>query len=389
MTNAGTSGGGPAGGGALAPPERLTRFGLVRNRPHQGEAGFVDCGSYRLAVVEFDDQGCCYDRAQLAKVSAALQGMMTREEDAIFLLFVHGWKHDGRSNDSNLIEFRTTLAATARHEAALHAASGGSGPGRIVYGIFVGWRGLSWHGFGLENLTFWGRQRAGQRVATGSVRELFGRLRHYRNHRANRDGQPLIVIVGHSFGGMIVYSALAQSLIEAASAAADEIVPRFADLVLLINPAIEAARYLPVHCLVRETAIAARTLTQLPVFVCATARNDRATHYAFPLGNLTSLISENTRGRLERRCLINTIGHVPDLETHRLTKGPGHHDYALAPGPGPEQPNPFWVVAAEPEVIDGHDGIFKAPFLSFLASLIFAHVEQSREGATETVPKRI
>ncbi len=41
---------------------------------------------------------------------------------------------------------------------------------------FVGWRGLSDFGLGdvVADATFWGRQAAGQRVAVGSVRELFG-----------------------------------------------------------------------------------------------------------------------------------------------------------------------------------------------------------------------
>ena len=67
-------------------------------------------------------------------------------------------------------------------------------------------------GDAIADATFWTRQAAGQRVATGSVRELFGRLRHYRNRQQKRGGNPLLVIVGHSFGGMIVFSALAQSL---------------------------------------------------------------------------------------------------------------------------------------------------------------------------------
>ena len=71
---------------------------------------------------------------------------------------------------------------------------------------------------------------------------MFGRLRHYRNHRRKHGGSPLLVIVGHSFGGLVVYSALEQSLIEAASVAADHVVPSFADLVLLVNPAFTAMR---------------------------------------------------------------------------------------------------------------------------------------------------
>jgi alpha-beta hydrolase superfamily lysophospholipase len=137
----------------------------------------------------------------------------------------------------------------------------------------------------LENLTFWDRQDAGRRIAVGSVRELFGRFRHYRNRRRDMGSAPLLIIVGHSFGGMVVYSALAQSLIEAASTITPHVSTRFADLVLLANPAFEAARYLPIYDLLKERMEANRVVEQPPVFVCATATNDWATGIAFPIGN--------------------------------------------------------------------------------------------------------
>lgn len=43
--------------------------------------------------------------------------------------------------------------------------------------------------------------------------------------------------------------------------------------------------------------------------------------------------------------------------------------------PGPQQP--YWVVSAKPAVTDGHNGIFQAPFLKFLAALVFEHVAES------------
>ncbi|MEG8023499.1 hypothetical protein QP162_01700 [Sphingomonas aurantiaca] len=150
--------------------------------------------------------------------------MRTGREDVILLLFVHGWKHDARSDDPNLSSFRVVLAQTAAYERSSAAAAGGAP--RPVMGIFVGWRGLTAYGPGdiVADTAFWGRQAAGHRVAVGSVRELFGRLRHYRNSRLKNGGAPLLVIAGHSFGGMIVYSALAQSLIESASAPVETVI---------------------------------------------------------------------------------------------------------------------------------------------------------------------
>jgi hypothetical protein len=48
------------------------------------------------------------------------------------------------------------------------------------------------------------------------------------------------------------------------------------------------------------------------------------------------------------------------------------------------------VVGATKEVIDGHGGIWQTPFLLFVASLVFQHVQASRkapEEATSATPK--
>jgi hypothetical protein len=294
----------------------------------------------------------------------------------ILLVFVHGWKHDARTDDENLSAFRLLLAEAVKYERdgtpADHAP-------RPVMGIFIGWRGLSEFGVGdvVADATFWGRQAAGHRVSTGSVRELFGRLRHYRNHRRNRSGAPLLVIAGHSFGGMIVYSALAQSLIEAASAPAGRLVPGFADLVLLVNPAIEGARYLPIHDLVQSAAFRARTEPQLPVFLCAQAENDQPVGTFFPIGNVRHRLDEATIGDLEKQCVTHAIGFIPAFRTHRLAGPSDGAPFHLSPS-GSRQVDPYWVIGAEPAVIDGHGGIWQTPFLLFLASILFQHVQASK-----------
>jgi hypothetical protein len=289
----------------LAPVEMRPPAGIMPNAQHQTFHGFMAGAPYELAIVEFDDQGRCYDRGQMDGVAKRLDALAPEDgasaEDAILVVFVHGWKHDARSDDDNLTAFRVLLKETVEYEK--EAASPGVRP-RPVLGVFVGWRGLSDFGLGdiVADATFWGRQAAGQRVATGSVRELFGRARHYRNRRRKHGGNPLLLIVGHSSGGMIVYSALEQSLIQAASAPAGRMTPEFADLVLLVNPAIEGARYLPIYDLVNEPAFKARATKQLPVFLCAQAENDQPVGLVFPLGNAGHAI-EATIGGLEKECV--------------------------------------------------------------------------------------
>ncbi|HEY3622492.1 MAG TPA: hypothetical protein VGL12_08880 [Roseiarcus sp.] len=368
----------------LAPVEPKKLAGIMPNKQHQAFHGFMPGAPYELAIVEFDDQGRCYDRGQMDAVADRLQALApdgaSQGEDVILVTFVHGWKHDARSDDDNLMAFRLLLNETVGYEKS--ATAPGAKP-RPVLGVFVGWRGLSDFGLGdvVADATFWGRQAAGQRVAVGSVRELFGRLRHYRNRRRKEGGNPLLVIVGHSFGGMIVFSALAQSLIQAASAPVGQMTPEFADLVLLVNPAIEGARFIPIYDLVTSTAFTARTTKQLPVFICAQADNDQPVGLVFPLGNAGHAIDEATIGELEKWCVRHAIGFVPSFRSHKLAGPRANKPFVLDP-PGTTQANPFWVVGAAKEVIDGHGEIWKQPFLLFIASIVFQHVQASKKGPT-------
>jgi hypothetical protein len=234
-------------------------------------------------------------------------------------------------------------------------------------------------GDAIANATFWGRQAAGQRVAVGSVRELFGRLRHYRNRRRKEGGSPLLAVVGHSFGGMIVYAALAQSLIDAASAPVGKVTPEFADMVLLVNPAIEGARYLPIYDLVNSASFEDRRTKQLPIFICAQADNDQPVGMVFPLGNAGHALAEATIGDLEKECVTHALGFVPSFRTHVLAGPTGNDPFVLVP-PESAQANPFWIVRAAKEVIDEHGGIWQTPFLRFCSSIFFQHVQASKQG---------
>jgi len=357
----------------FAPVSQRRLLGVIANRPHQPDQGFVQQSGYELAVVEFDDQGRCHQRGQMDKVADRLDMIREQGGDVILLAFVHGWKHDARSDDPNLLSFCWILERTSEHE-----RSTASGTPRKVMGVFVGWRGLSVHGFAgiADDSTFWGRQEAARRVATGSIRELFGRMRHYRNSRVKHKGSPLLVVAGHSFGGMILFSALAQSLIECASSPTQNIAPSFADLVLLINPAIEGARYLPIYDLLTSAHVKLHTGNQLPVFVCVQAANDQPVGTWFPVGNFKDRLLEAAIGDLEKRCMTHAIGFIEEFQTHRVSGPAFPFPFVLEPR-AKRQANPFWVAVADQEVVDGHSGIWKKPFISFLAALIFKHANVS------------
>src|SRR6266511_3371032 len=81
--------------------------------PQDETATIEDGGSYILGFVEFDDQGWLWSRAQLDAVMDRL-----REEEhkqrLVIVAFVHGWKHNARSDDSHVEMVRQKLRTLHR-----------------------------------------------------------------------------------------------------------------------------------------------------------------------------------------------------------------------------------------------------------------------------------
>ncbi len=264
---------------------RFFEFHLVPNGvpSHSGPTvapvpGVPGC---ELAILEFDDQGLCLARLAMDELQASLRRL--EGQNPIILVFAHGWKHNASSSDDNLAHFTEILRQIAASERTVGD--------RPVLGVYAAWRGLSRDGNWFWNQSsFWDRQEAAQRVSLGSARELLGRLKAFRNGPPGGDGKAraTLVVIGHSFGGLLIYAAIAQSLIEAAATQA-KVVPSFGDLVLLVNPAFSAVSYLPIHEIVRHANFDPE---QLPVCVSVTATNDWATKYAYPLGTLFRLVTE-------------------------------------------------------------------------------------------------
>lgn len=319
---------------------------------------------YLLSVVEFDEQGWFRDRRQQDMLFEKLD-QIGRKNDMIIVVFVHGWKHNADFCDSNMCCFRDMLQQIS----VLDQHYSTPDTRRRVVGVYVGWRGLSSRGGSLwENLSFWTRKETATRVALGSSRELLARLRDFQARQNSKaastatstnikDRSPSartkveldstyvedapqpprpgtrLITVGHSFGGLIVYSAIAQSLVNSGLAddgqPARTFVQGFGDLVVLVNPAVEAARYEPVFSVV--DARKEYPVRQTPVFVAVTSVDDQATRMAFPLGRTVSSVLESYSGSAEaestgyryskdeeKQADRRTIGHFDRYATHTL-----------------------------------------------------------------------
>jgi hypothetical protein len=303
---------------------------------------------YLMGFVELDDQGWLWDRKQLYAVLEALAEEGARR-DLLMVVFVHGWKHNASVCDTNVACFREVLLRLDDIE-KLAAQSAGRAPRRVA-GVYVGWRGLSVTGRYLSNVSFYDRKSTAQRVGERGVTEVFLRLQGFiQNQRAliGPEAQTRLVIVGHSFGGAVVHSAVSQLLMERSLSEAGGVVGSaepFVDLVVLVNPAFEAARYEPLFQIVTERQFYPRD--QRPVLAVLTSEGDQATGRAFPAGRSLSTIFQKHRDRYEKRADVQAVGHFEPYVSHEL-------EYAEDEGLGEPEPTsrpecgcPYLVPAAE------------------------------------------
>ena len=264
---------------------------------------------YMLAFVEVDDQGQLRDRKQMMAVIDTLYRSAARES-LLINVFVHGWHHNASPKDANVASFRESISKLSTIEGNLSSTQDRAR--RKVVGIYVGWRGESVTIPFLKELTFWERKNTAQDVGHSGVTELLLRLEEISNVR-NTMEPPIksrLVVVGHSFGGAVVYSATSQILASRfidsrESKGFTDSAKGFGDLVVLLNPAFEALRYAPLYDLAQSRC--SYFDNQRPRLAILTSVADDATKRAFPAGRIFSTMFENHDTLVREDC-----GYTPD-----------------------------------------------------------------------------
>lgn len=384
---------------------------------------------FTLAFVEFDDQGRFWSRDQVDLLERTLDEENRREEFSgiAVILFAHGWRHTPDVCDENVACFRTFLTQLHSDMGTVARISGGKLRPKRVVAVYAGWRGLSTRVQPFEDLTFWARNRVAHRIADGDFAELLSRVEQFvvRANVSDPD-RARVAIIGHSLGGTMVFSALANELkmraVEASSRGEGSLIRGFGDLIVLVNPAFEAGLYAPLDELAR--AIPRFSERQTPVLVTVASETDRPSTFWFPLGRWVDTIFQRSGDRSPRRELVTAIGNYRPFWTHHLTAGapPARHggpdtfaasarncgcDLPVEPipddeaaylaslvtgrgrpreaPPGATAPygraslenlstrdprNPFWVVRASDEVVHGHNGFFTTYLLDFIRRVI-------------------
>ncbi len=290
---------------------------------------------YTLGFVELDDQGQFYDRGQ---VDALIKLLKNEKEPQYVTVFVHGWHHNASDNDFNVRRFKDSLKELKKNN-----------PAYKVIGIYVGWRGETLSLPLLRMVTFWDRKVVSEEVGRNALLDFLLRIESAvkpDTHSHNR-----LLTIGHSLGASVLFNALHQVLLQRLIQP-ENTAPRsgFGDLVVLINPALEAIRF----ATLRE---AANRLShdhgfshqQKPVLLITTSEADSTTKNTFAISRKLTTVFEKHRPlttsqyeptseekALSEWELDNTsVGHVEQFITHRLEANtPAGDDYSCTTNPG-------------------------------------------------------
>lgn len=286
----------------------------------------VRAPSHGINYVEIDEQGILHDRAAAEDAlafAAAAPSAGTRI--AYVVVFIHGWHHNAAPGDSNVQAFHRALASVRRWR-----------PDADVRGIYVGWRGSSFPVPLLRYLTFWERKNTSDEIGRGGLLEFLLRLERSVKPPASKNR---LVLIGHSFGASVAFNALAhvymQRFVEGLYATTPgERFRGYGDLTVLINPAIEAMRYMPLQSAIEYYAARAQaprldfTQEKKPRLVILSSDGDMATHCTFPVARFfsTGLEAHNRispykspdpDGRfVEWNMDRDTVGNFIDFRTH-------------------------------------------------------------------------
>ncbi|MDB6173970.1 MAG: esterase [Chthoniobacteraceae bacterium] len=251
---------------------------------------------YDLAFIEFGEEGSYFDPPQL---TVANQLIRSRKKPLLFV-YLHGWHHNANPKDRDLAHFNQALRMLA-----------GTMTERDVVGIYLGWRGEAIPIPVINSLlTYYTRKEAGERLANNydclnAIGSVVGTA--HANHGRS-------IVVGHSFGGMVLERAIKSALTDPSPFNGNVILND--SLVVMLNPATESILSRQIvdtfnqrigfdsrrnEYVIRAEAgkAAPRHYARFdqPSVVSITSQNDKATGMLFPAASWLWQITHPLRGR--------------------------------------------------------------------------------------------
>jgi hypothetical protein len=300
---------------------------------------------FEIGVLEITDDGLV-NPAQKEQVFSMVRQDLAKENEMLMVVFAHGWHHGPHVCDRDLACFRRVMErlATSKELKARKA---------IVTGVYLGWRGESIRSKPWNNVSFWDRKNTAQHVGRTGGKEILLELDALYAAAKHNGKTVTMVTVGHSFGGALVFSAMKGlatgdaagiikdttleqtyrvvraegNRVDATKTGVKAKRARLGDLVVLVNPAIEADQYKPFHADLPKSDIGKYRpppdkdkpydQSQLPVLLAIASTADKAVGMAFPAGRwLMALTDFDIALDPSKRA---GMGHYEPHITHKLT----------------------------------------------------------------------
>jgi hypothetical protein len=273
--------------------------------------------NYRISFVEFDERGDFWDRRQLAKAARYI-GDSSNNKPVLLVTYIHGWHHNAKDrpsatkNPGDVQTFRCLLSELAVSESTKNFA---------VHGVYLGWRGRLIEG-PLDYLTFLDRKGAATRVAGTPVTEtIFELIRQARKHPESK-----CVVIGHSFGGLLLEKAMAQAMtgriIGNPKPHSQEPFTAPADLILLVNSAAESLYAKEMTDMFSRIGYRDVKDQNRPLLVSITSEGDTATGGWFPIGTFFPNLFAHRKYHWGNR--HDSASDETDQNIY-LTRTPGHN----------------------------------------------------------------
>lgn len=322
---------------------------LYNNTTANPTRSIVPKAGCQLAFIEFGEQGSYQDPTQLQNAI----DLIKRTRRPLVITYVHGWHHGAGSTDVG--KFSDWLTQISETQLIRNS-------GLQLIGVYLGWRGEITTTPVIRQFTFYSRKAAAERLASNfDCFDAIAAVSQAARESHRSDGQ-YTVLIGHSFGGLVVERAVAHAINAEmhGHAAAERSLP--ADLILMVNPASDSI-------LTRQMIAALHsrhTEKSRPFLVSLTSTADAATGKAFPLSTslaaTTKAFNEvgvpgGDKRESERRFYTTTPGHNELLINHETIKLPKTIN---APG-GLDalQTNLSHNLAAEVFTTDGPNGMLE------------------------------
>jgi hypothetical protein len=261
----------------------------------------------KIGFVEFNEAGKPYDSSVVDSVIEKIEvASRTSRKNLLMVVFIHGWHHNAEQTDRNVIEFKQFLLDLQTDETKVLV-----GRERDVIGIYMGWQAKATDSRIVQLLSYRAKKELGLETGLAGVRDVLARLASLRSSNQNNR----LVLIGHSFGGGVLYSAVETKLIAELSDSDLIRQKAYGDLVILMNPAIEAARLVELHKIASSKTFSKCSSLAMASF---TSEADTALSEQFPKG-MQLFYADQLASSSEPELLTTPYGRYPKFSHYRLS----------------------------------------------------------------------